>query len=56
MRSRMTCKSIFTVPVDPSRFASSVVTLWGYKVGGHSYTTYIFPDDLPLSPTLLPYG
>jgi hypothetical protein len=24
---------LFTMPVEPSRFASSVVTPWGYKVG-----------------------
>jgi hypothetical protein len=60
LRSRMMCKIIFTVPfyvpAKPIRFASLVVTPRGYKVGGHSYTTYIFPLDLPPSLCLLPYG
>jgi hypothetical protein len=46
----------FTVPVEPSSFASSVVTPWGYKAGGFSYATYNFPHDLPPSLHLLPYG
>jgi hypothetical protein len=46
---------LFTVPAEPSCFASSVVTPRGYKAGGSSYATYIFPDDLPPSPRLLPY-
>jgi hypothetical protein len=37
------------VPVEPSRFAYSVVTPRGYKAGGRSYLTYIFPHDLPPS-------
>jgi hypothetical protein len=28
---------LFTMPAEPICFAFSVVTLWGYKVGGHSY-------------------
>jgi hypothetical protein len=44
----------FTVPTEPSCFASSVVTQRGYKAGDRSYATYIFPYDLPLSPHLLP--
>jgi hypothetical protein len=47
---------LFTVPTEPNRFTSSVVTPWGYKAGGRSYATYIFPHDLPLSLRLLPYG
>jgi hypothetical protein len=34
----------------PSRFASLVITSWGYKAGGRSYATYIFLQDLPPSP------
>jgi hypothetical protein len=44
------------MPIEPSRFASLVVTSWDYKAGGRSYTTYIFPHDLPSSLCLLPYG
>jgi hypothetical protein len=43
------------MPVEPSHFASLVVIPRGYKVGGSSYATYIFPYYLPLSPRLLPY-
>jgi hypothetical protein len=46
----------FTMPVEPSSFAYSVVTSRGYKAGGHSSTTYIFSHDLPLPPRLRPYG
>jgi hypothetical protein len=46
----------FTAPTEPSRFASSVVAPRGYKGGGSSCATYIFPHDPPLSPRLLPYG
>jgi hypothetical protein len=47
---------LFTTPMEPSHFASSVITPQGYKAGGHSYATYLFPHDLPLSPCFLPYG
>jgi hypothetical protein len=49
---------VFTAPfcyacgVQP--FASSIVTPQGYKAGGHSYATYIFPHDLPWSLCPLP--
>jgi hypothetical protein len=52
----MMCKIIFTVPMEPSRFASSVVTPQGYKACDLSYTIYIFSHVLPLSPHLLPYN
>jgi hypothetical protein len=29
---------LFTAPAKPCRSASLVVTLWGYKAGGHSCT------------------
>jgi hypothetical protein len=47
----MTHKIVFTSPfyraAEPSRFASSVITPRGYKVGRRSYATYIFPHDIP---------
>jgi hypothetical protein len=46
---------LFTVPVEPSRFATMLVTTRGYKVGGRSCTTYILSHDLSSSPRLLPY-
>jgi hypothetical protein len=53
----MTCKIIFTVlftiPVEPSRFASRCLTSWGHKAGGRSYATYILPHDIP--PFLFPF-
>jgi hypothetical protein len=49
-------KLIFTMPTEPSHFASLVVTLWGYKAGGRSCATYILLHDLPPSPRLIPYG
>jgi hypothetical protein len=57
----MTRKIVFTaclitVPAEPSHFASSVGTPRGYKVGGRSCASYIFPYDLPPSPRQLPYG
>jgi hypothetical protein len=48
-------KIIFTAPIEPSRFASLVVTLQGYKAGGCSCAAYIFLHDLLPSPHLLPY-
>jgi hypothetical protein len=42
--------------IEPSRFASLVVTSWDYKAGGRSYTIYIFSHDLPSSLCLLPNG
>jgi hypothetical protein len=38
---------LFTVPVELSRFASSVITPRGYKTGDRSCATYILPYDLP---------
>jgi hypothetical protein len=52
----MTHKIIFNVSTEPSRFASLVVTPLGYKAGGHSGTTYIFPHDIPPFLRLFPYG
>jgi hypothetical protein len=46
---------LFTTPVEPSRLASSIATLWGNKAGNHSCATYILSHDLSLSPHLLPY-
>jgi hypothetical protein len=55
----MTHKIVFTSPfyraAEPSRFASSVITPRGYKVGRRSYATYIFPHDIPPFLCLLPY-
>jgi hypothetical protein len=51
----MTRKIVFTASVEPSRFASSVVTPRGYKTSGRSYAIYIFPHDLPPSLRLLSY-
>jgi hypothetical protein len=45
----------FTAPIVAHRFASSVVTPWGYKAGGRSYATYILLHDLPSSTRFLPY-
>jgi hypothetical protein len=54
MRSQVTRKFIFTAPAEPSRFASSVTMLQGYKASGRSYATYIFLHDLPPSLRLFP--
>jgi hypothetical protein len=56
MMSKIILPRFFTVLVEPSRFASLVVTLWGYKEGGCSCATYIFPHDIPPFLRLLPYG
>jgi hypothetical protein len=32
------CKHVFTAPIRACRFASSVVTPWGYKAGGRPCT------------------
>jgi hypothetical protein len=60
MRTQMMRKIIllrlFTVLVEPSCFASSVVTPRGYKASGHSCATCIFLHNLPPSLRLLPYS
>jgi hypothetical protein len=46
----------FITPVEPSLFASSVITPQGNKAGGHSCITYIILHDLPSSACFLPFG
>jgi hypothetical protein len=47
---------LFTMPVDPTHFASSIITPQGYKDGGRSYATYVFPHNFPPSHRFLPYS
>jgi hypothetical protein len=51
----MTHIIVFTVTTEPSHFASSVVTLRGYKAGSRSCATYIFSHDISSFLHLLPY-
>jgi hypothetical protein len=54
-RVRLFLLCFFTEAVELSRFASSVVTLRGYKTGARSYATYIFLHNLPPSLHRLPH-
>jgi hypothetical protein len=46
----------FTAPLRDHRFASSVVTPRGYKVGGRLTQTYVLSNELLMPPHLLPCG